>query len=162
MVVTQKIIHSPNVLNLLLTMSITTPGRKAIIPLPDENVARKKATKAIRAAAVLVAQLETPLETVQAAAEIAAKAGVRFILNPAPARALPDSLLKLVSIITPNETEAELLTGVKVTDEATAVKSVEVVPRYLLGDEIPRSNQSLGSDQVERQLGLVLGHLLLQ
>lgn len=85
----------------------------------------KKAAKAIRSAAVLVAQLETPLENVQAAAEIAAKAGVRFILNPAPARPLPDALLKLVSILTPNETEAELLTGIKVTDEASAAKAAD-------------------------------------
>ncbi|MFA6560833.1 MAG: ribokinase [Verrucomicrobiia bacterium] len=85
----------------------------------------KKAAKAIRSAAVLVAQLETPLETVHAAAEIAAKAGVRVILNPAPARPLPDKLLRLVSILTPNETEAELLTGIKVTDEAAAAKAAD-------------------------------------
>jgi len=83
----------------------------------------KRAAKVIRFAAVLVAQLETPLATVQAAADIAAKAGVRFILNPAPARLLPDKLLKLVSILTPNETEAELLTGIKVTNEAAAAKA---------------------------------------
>ena len=65
-------------------------------------------------------QLETPLPTVQAAAELAAQAGVRLILNPAPAQALPDALLQRVSILTPNETEAELLTGVAVTDEAAA------------------------------------------
>ncbi len=82
-----------------------------------------RAAKVIRSAAMLVAQLETPLATVQAAADIAAKAGVRFILNPAPARPLPDALLKRVSILTPNETEAELLTGIKVTNEATAAKA---------------------------------------
>jgi ribokinase len=85
----------------------------------------KRAAKAIRTATVLVAQLETPLATVQAAAAMAAKAGVRVILNPAPARPLPDSLLKLVSILTPNEIEAELLTGIKVTDEAAAAKAAE-------------------------------------
>lgn len=85
----------------------------------------KRAARAIRSAAVLVAQLETPLETVQAAAGIAAKAGVRFILNPAPARTLPDSLLRLVSILTPNETEAEILTGINVTDTATAAKAAD-------------------------------------
>ena len=85
----------------------------------------KRAARAIRSAAVLVSQLETPLETVQAAAGIAAKAGVRFILNPAPARTLPDTLLKLVSILTPNETEAEILTGIKVTDTATAAKAAD-------------------------------------
>lgn len=85
----------------------------------------KKAAKAIRSAAVLVAQLETPLGTVQAAAEIAAKAGVRVILNPAPARPLPDKLLRLVSILTPNETEAELLTGIKVTNETAAARAAD-------------------------------------
>src|ERR1700675_3205979 len=83
----------------------------------------KKASRVIRSAAWLVAQLETPLATVIAAAEMAVKAGVRVILNPAPARHLPNSLLKLISILTPNETEAELLTGIKVTDEAAAAKA---------------------------------------
>jgi ribokinase len=80
----------------------------------------RKAKAAFAAASVLVMQLETPLETVQAAADFAAKAGVRVILNPAPAQPLPDKLLKCVSILTPNETEAELLTGIAVTDTATA------------------------------------------
>jgi ribokinase len=71
-------------------------------------------------ASVLVMQLETPLETVQAAADLAVKAGVRVILNPAPAQPLPDKLLQSVSILTPNETEAELLTGIAVTDSASA------------------------------------------
>ena len=85
----------------------------------------KRAGKVIRSAAVLLAQLETPLATVQAAAEIAAKAGVCFILNPAPARSLPGKLLRLVSILTPNETEAERLTGIEVTSEAAAAKAAE-------------------------------------
>ncbi len=80
----------------------------------------RRARQAIATASVLVMQLETPLPTVQAAAEIAAKAGVPVILNPAPACPLPDELLGLVSILTPNETEAELLTGIPVTDDATA------------------------------------------
>lgn len=80
----------------------------------------QRAASVLTDASMLVMQLETPLPTVQAAAELAAKAGVRFILNPAPAQALPDALLQRVSILTPNETEAELLTGVAVTDEAAA------------------------------------------
>jgi ribokinase len=83
----------------------------------------KKAKRAFAGATAVVMQLETPLETVQATAELAAKAGVCVILNPAPARPLPDKLLKLVSILTPNETEAELLTGVAVSNEATAAKA---------------------------------------
>ena len=75
---------------------------------------------AIETAGVLLMQLETPLETVRCAARWAAAKGVPVILNPAPACALPAELLKCVDLITPNESEAELLTGVKVTDEATA------------------------------------------
>ena len=85
----------------------------------------RKAKRAIAGASAVVMQLETPLETVQAAAELAAQAGVRVILNPAPARPLPDSLLKLVSILTPNETEAELLTGIKVTDDTSAAQAAD-------------------------------------
>ena len=83
----------------------------------------RKAKGAFAAAAVLVMQLETPLATVQAAADLAAKAGVPVILNPAPARPLPAALLKRVGILTPNETEAELLTGIQVADEASAAKA---------------------------------------
>ncbi len=85
----------------------------------------RKAKEVIAKASAVVMQLETPLETVQAAAGLAAKAGVRVILNPAPAQRLPDSLLRQVSILTPNETEAELLTGIKVTDEATAGQAAD-------------------------------------
>ncbi|HXN49808.1 MAG TPA: ribokinase [Bryobacteraceae bacterium] len=83
----------------------------------------KKAAKIIRSAAVVVAQLESPLPTIRAAARMAAAAGVPFILNPAPAQALPDALLRQVSILTPNETEAELLTGITVDDEAAAARA---------------------------------------
>ena len=85
----------------------------------------KKAKAAFAKATVLVMQLETPLETVQAAAELAAKAGVRVILNPAPARPLPDALLQRVSVLTPNESEAELLTGIKVDGEAAAARAAD-------------------------------------
>lgn len=77
----------------------------------------RKTAKTIRHAHTLLMQLETPLPTIQAAAEIAVKAGVRVILNPAPAQALPAELLRQLTIITPNETEAETLTGIRVRSE---------------------------------------------
>jgi len=83
----------------------------------------RKAKAAFAGASVLVMQLETSLETVQVAADLATKAGVRVILNPAPAQPLPDSLLKRVSILTPNETEAELLTGSTGEDAATKLRA---------------------------------------
>ena len=69
---------------------------------------------------VLVVQLEIPLETVQAALEIAGRHAVVTILNPAPARQVPDRLLRLVDWLTPNELEARTLTGVTVTDAVSA------------------------------------------
>jgi ribokinase len=70
-------------------------------------------------------QLETPLETVACAAQIAADAGVPVVLNPAPAQPLPEKLLKCVTYLTPNETEAERLTGIVVEDEDSARKAAE-------------------------------------
>lgn len=83
----------------------------------------------IEGASALLMQLETPLETVMYAAEMAKAAGVPVVLNPAPARKLPAKLYKALSWITPNETEAELLTGVKVVDAASAVKAAAVFQR---------------------------------
>jgi ribokinase len=87
----------------------------------------KKARKIFSGASVMVVQLEIPLDSVQTAAVLAAKSGARVILNPAPARALPDELLRHVSILTPNETEAELLTGIKVDSDPSAVKAASVL-----------------------------------
>lgn len=69
----------------------------------------------------LIAQFETSLEATIKGFEIAQAEGVTTILNPAPALAeIPADLLKLTDIITPNETEAETITGIKVIDEKTA------------------------------------------
>lgn len=83
--------------------------------------------KDIASSDALLMQLETPVETVIAAAKIASAAGVLVILNPAPARKLPAELFKLLDWVTPNETEAEILTGVKVTDPKSAQKAVDAL-----------------------------------
>lgn len=80
-------------------------------------------------AKVILLQLETPLITVEHIAEIAHQNKVKLILNPAPAQALNEDLLKKVWLLTPNETEASLLTGIKVTDEASAQKAAEQLLR---------------------------------
>jgi ribokinase len=85
----------------------------------------EKAEKAIDSARILLMQLEVPLETVRKAAEIASANGVEVLLNPAPAQPLDDDLLKKISLLTPNETEAEMLTGIKVFDEQSAGAAAE-------------------------------------
>jgi len=90
----------------------------------------------ISRARVLLVQLETPLRTVEAAARIARAAGVDVILNPAPARPLPGALLRNVSILTPNETEASVLTGVRVTGAASAARAARILMRRGVGTVI--------------------------
>ena len=91
-------------------------GANAALTPRDIHAARG----AFREARVLLVQLETPLETVRAAIEEARRVGAQVILNPAPARALPRSVLRAVSVLTPNETEAELLADMRIKDIASA------------------------------------------
>lgn len=79
----------------------------------------EKTQAVISSAGVLLLQLETPMATVQSALQLAAS-GTIVILNPAPAQLLDPEILKRVSILTPNESEAELLTGVTVENGAGA------------------------------------------
>jgi ribokinase len=102
------------------------------------------ASDAVTSADVLVMQLEVPLETVEAAAAIASANDVRVILNPAPAQPLSDELLRHVSVLTPNEGEAELLTGVKVESE----KDAEAAAKALLAKGIKNVLVTLGAKGV--------------
>lgn len=81
----------------------------------------------IKKADALLMQLESPLDSVLKAAQVAKQESVQVILNPAPAQALPDELLSLVDIITPNETETEYLTGVKVIDDESAQRASNIL-----------------------------------
>jgi ribokinase len=90
----------------------------------------RSAESTIAGADALLLQLESPLETVREAAEIARDHGVRVILNPAPARPLPEALLRNVDVLVPNESEAALLTRLPVEDipqvEAAAARLHEM------------------------------------
>jgi ribokinase len=88
--------------------SITVvPGANALLFPAD----LEKRMELLRSAAILLAQLETPLQTVEYLGNIASKEGIPFVLDPAPARPLPDSLLRNVTWLTPNETETCFLLG---------------------------------------------------
>jgi ribokinase len=78
-------------------------------------------------ASYLLMQLEIPLSTVEFLAEYGANNGVKVILNPAPAQKLSDQLLKNIWLITPNETEAELLTGIKISDDESAKTAARIL-----------------------------------
>lgn len=78
-------------------------------------------------AAMLILQLEVPMPTVLRAAELANRYGCPVLLNPAPATSLPDSIWPLIDYLVPNETEASLLTGLTVTDPASATEAAKIL-----------------------------------
>ncbi|WP_455642658.1 ribokinase [Parabacteroides sp.] len=86
-----------------------------------------KAEEAIEQADLVLMQLEVPMETVRFVANIAWQKGKKVILNPAPAHPLPADLLRHLYLITPNETEAEMITGVKITDESSAGEAARLL-----------------------------------
>lgn len=92
-----------------------------------------RATAAFAEASCLLVQLETPLPTVTHAIDLASKQGCQVILNPAPAASLPDDLLAKVDWITPNETEAEILTGIKVDDPSSAQHAANALKKRGVG-----------------------------
>jgi ribokinase len=92
------------------------------------SVERVEAQRAlIGQASALLMQLESPVESVLAAARIAHENNTIVALNPAPARELSDDLLALVDIITPNETEAEKLTGIRINNDEDASNAAQVL-----------------------------------
>ncbi len=101
-------------------------GENTIVVAPGANARLSPAllalaAGAIRDADIVVCQLEIPMDTVQSALQTARAAGIRTILNPAPAQALPDALLSLVSVLTPNQTEAAQMLGADLDPAAAAI-----------------------------------------
>ena len=83
----------------------------------------------IRSAGIVLMQLETPIETVAYAAKMAAEAGVKVVLNPAPAPAEPlsEELLKNLYLITPNRSEASRITGIDIKDMDSAQRAARAI-----------------------------------
>lgn len=106
-------------------INVDASGENCITVAPgaNANLQSTETQSALQSAppdAFVLLQLEIPLATVEYVIREAAQRGVRVILNPAPAQTLPNDLFPNLYLITPNETEAELLTGIRVTNLATA------------------------------------------
>ncbi|MFH1716288.1 MAG: ribokinase [Planctomycetota bacterium] len=106
-------------------ITVDQAGNNVIVVAPGANERLSpedvsKAQSSIASSGALVAQLEVPLETVEFAGRLANESGVAFVLDPAPARKLSAEFLRTVDVLTPNETEAQILTGVEVTGEDSA------------------------------------------
>jgi ribokinase len=101
------------------------PGANARLSEADVD----KAGGRLQGVDVLLLQLEVPLPTVVHAAKFGFAQGKKVILNPAPAQRLPDDLLPCLYLVTPNETEAEILTGIRVSDTESAARAAGLLHR---------------------------------
>jgi len=100
---------------------LVASGANGTLSVEDIETAKNE----IETAGIVLMQLEIPIETVEYAAGIASQNQVQVILNPAPAQSLSDWLLQHLYIITPNKTEAERLTGIKVNDWESAQSAAD-------------------------------------
>jgi len=113
-------------------ITVDKKGENSIVVAPGSNGTLSsadfdKAIGELDDTEFVLMQLEIPIPTVEHIARMAAKKQKKVVLNPAPAAVLTDELLQNLYIITPNETEAELLTGIKVSDEKSALKAALVL-----------------------------------
>ena len=93
--------------------------------LLPEDIDQAKGT--IEDCDILLMQLETPMETIEHAAQMAKRAGGKVILNPAPAHSLPESLLANLYMLIANETEAEYISGTRITDMDSVARAADII-----------------------------------
>ncbi len=102
---------------------VVASGANAALNPGDLRTAEQK----IKNAGLILMQLEIPVETVEHVANIAAENNITLVLNPAPACKLPDELLAKVTILTPNKIEAEILSGIKITDNESTERAARIL-----------------------------------
>ncbi len=110
-------------------ITVDSKGENSIVVAPGSNatflpIDINETFSEFESSDIILLQLEIPLETINYVAEIAHKKKKKVILNPAPATHLPDKLLKNLYMLIPNETEAELLTGINIAGEESARQAV--------------------------------------
>ena len=130
----------------IAVITVDAQAENSIVVVPGANNNLSKADvdalrRDIESAQFLLMQLETPVEVVAHAAAMARKAGVKVILNPAPAAELPAELLDGLYIITPNRTEGQMLTGIEICDW----ESAEQAAQSLVGKGVQNVVITLGS-----------------
>ncbi len=129
---TENIKVSKGVPSGIAMITISESGENAITVASGANAELHpedldEAEEAFHEADFMLIQLEIPLDTVRKAIELCRDFGTRVILNPAPAAELEDAIISKVDVITPNETEAERLTGVQVNDEQDALEAARAL-----------------------------------
>lgn len=116
---------------------VVAPGANAHLTVAD----LKHSARAVEKADIVLLQLEIPMETVEEAAVMAQRLGKKVVLNPAPASKLSPRLLESLYVITPNETEAEMISGIHIVDGASA----EAAARKIASMGVPNVIVTLGT-----------------
>ena len=114
------------------TITVDKNAENSIVVAPGANFTLVKEDidkniEAIKSSDIVVVQLETPLETINYTLKKAKELGKYTILNPAPAVNLDDSIIKNVDLLTPNETELEILSGVSINCEDDILKASKIM-----------------------------------
>ena len=102
---------------------VVASGANATMNAADLNMAKEM----ILQASIILMQLEIPVETVEYVVSLTENRNIRVVLNPAPVCSLSDKLLGRISIFTPNKKEAEMLTGISITDDESAKKAALIL-----------------------------------
>ncbi len=141
---TQRILRTPDAPTGIALIPVDARGQNIIIVVSGANARVTPADvlaaeEVIAGAGILLVQLETPLDAVTQAVELAHKRGVRVVLNPAPAQPLAPSLLARIDYMIPNQSELALLTG---------LESPRAAIRRLQGWGVERIILTLGEDGV--------------
>lgn len=131
---TRYIFSDPDLPTGVALIMVDKDGENCIAVASGANMLLKpgdieKVKEVIDDCSILLLQLEIPMETVEYAAFLAYKKGLKVILNPAPAASLPDKLLKCLYAIIPNKKEAEKLSGILIYDNESARRAADVIAR---------------------------------
>lgn len=146
-ILTDYIISDPSNPSGVALITVDAKGENTIVVAQGANGALtskdiQKANEEFENTSIVLMQLEIPLDAVLHTAKLATQHGKKVILNPAPARQLPDALLKELFIITPNESETETLLGIKITD----MNSVHAAAKQLHEKGVAHAIITLGSE----------------
>ena len=159
---TQYIVKDPELPSGVALITVDSTGENSIVVAPGSNgnLLKEDIPSVIFDTGkfeILLLQLEIPIETVEYSAVTASEHGIKVILNPAPARKLSDNLLKHTWLITPNETEAETITGVIITDIPSAERAAELIQERGVKNVIITLGEAGAYIKSENYTGLIPG-----
>ena len=158
----QYIVKDPDLPSGVALITVDSAGENSIVVAPGSNgnLLKEDIPSVIFDTGkfeILLLQLEIPIDTVEYSAVIASEHGIKVILNPAPARKLSDNLLKNTWLITPNETEAETITGVIITDIPSAERAAELIQERGVKNVIITLGEAGAYIKSENYTGLIQG-----